>query len=128
MTLNKLLIYLVIAGYLVVNVLMQINFFTGKNIWAKYYLKDTKQTAVVASDVSAEVEAGRKAYYAKTAFLLVLIIFLAFNVSFPLGFSISFVLYAALMLIFFGLNRTTGIFMAASMCTLVSYFIPFKLW
>jgi protein-S-isoprenylcysteine O-methyltransferase Ste14 len=93
----------------------------------KYYTVVTTQTAEKSEmTASSEVEADRKAYYAKTAILLILVILLAFNMSFPLGFSISFAAYATLMLIFFGVNRSTAIFSIAAFVTLVTYFIPVK--
>lgn len=91
MTLNRIVIYLVVFGYVIVNIFMQMDFFTGRNIWAKYYQVDTGLTSNQNQEFgTGELEAGRKAYYAKTAFLLYLLILLVFNVPFPLGFGISF--------------------------------------
>ncbi|MEI1279762.1 hypothetical protein V6Z05_15635 [Leptospira venezuelensis] len=127
MNLNKVIIRLVIGGYIFVNVFMQIDFFAGRNIWAKYYkIENNQVTEQNYENEVSEIEAGKKAYYAKTFFLLILLILLAFNVKFPLGFGISFFSYAILMLLFFGINRPTTIYFLASALTLITYFIPSK--
>jgi hypothetical protein len=115
MTLNRLLVILVIAGYALVNVNMQLDFFAGRDIFAKYQM---------ALTVGEALRIAQEAYYAKTAFLLALLILLAFKVKFELAFGLSFLVYASIMLIFFGLGRSTAIYSAASVVLLISYYFP----
>ncbi|EPG74945.1 hypothetical protein LEP1GSC058_1633 [Leptospira fainei serovar Hurstbridge str. BUT 6] len=127
MNLNKMIIYIVVLGYVIVNGSMQLDFFAGKNIWEKYYKVEVSSPAEQnIIERMTEVEAGRNAYYAKTVFLLTLIILLVFNVPFRLGFGISFVFYASIMAVFFGMNRATIVYSFASVLTLASYFISSK--
>ncbi|MDH4580732.1 hypothetical protein E8F20_02455 [Pseudomonas sp. BN415] len=113
MSLNRILILLVVAGYVVVNISMQIDFFAGRDIFAKYQATTSAADALIVA---------KQAYYAKTAFLLTLLILLALRVPFELGFGVSFVTYALLMLAFFGLERSTTIYLVASVALLGSYF------
>lgn len=106
---------MVIAGYLIVNVAMQLDFFAGRDIFAKYQVATSAAHALVIA---------QKAYYAKTAFLLILLALLACGVSFPLSFGLSFVVYAICMLVFFGLGRPTVLYSVASVALMGSYFLP----
>ncbi|MBM7060666.1 hypothetical protein JQX08_08080 [Pseudomonas sp. UL073] len=112
MSINRLLIILIVAGYAVVNITMQLDFFAGRDIFAKYQ---------VASDAVQALRIAQEAYYAKTAFLLLLLILLTCRVSFELGFGLAFLTYAVLMLAFFGPGRSTGIYLAGSVALLASY-------
>lgn len=118
MSLNKILIFLVIAGYLFVNITMQIDFFAGRDIFAKYQL---------ASSLAEQIAIAQKAYYAKTAFLLLLLVLLALSTPFGLAFGLSFLVYAIAMLVFFGIGRPTLLYSVASVALLVSYFVPVPL-
>jgi hypothetical protein len=114
MSINRIVILAAVAGYLLVNIGMQIDFFAGRDIFSKY------------QEASSPAEAhliAEKAYYAKTAFLLILLVLLTCNVPFGLGFGLSFLAYAAIMLVFFGLGRMTAAYLAGSTVLLVSYFI-----
>lgn len=113
MTLNRALILLVVIGYVIVNLTMQIDFFAGRDIFAKYQLSATPtQAAIVAS----------KAYYAKTAFLLILLALMTCRMRFELAFGLSFLTYALTMLAFFGVGRSTIVYAVASLALLASYF------
>ena len=112
MSINRLLIILIVAGYAVVNITMQLDFFAGRDIFAKYQ---------VASDAVQALRIAQEAYYAKTAFLLLLLILLTCRVSFELGFGLAFLAYAVLMLAFFGLGRSTAIYLGAAVALLGSY-------
>jgi hypothetical protein len=114
MSLNRIVIILVVAGYALVNTLMQIDFFAGRDIFAKY-----QETATAADALAV----AHKAYYAKTAFLLILLILQTCKVPFNLGFALSFFAYALLMLIFFGFAVPTTIYLIASVALLGSYAI-----
>jgi hypothetical protein len=114
MSINKAAIYLVVAGYVLVNVNMQRDFFAGRDIFAKYQEASTAAEALVVA---------QEAYYAKTAFLLILLVLLTLNVPFALGFALSFMAYAIAMLIFFGLGKSTTIYLVASIALLASYLL-----
>lgn len=112
MSLNRIAIIVTVAGYTAVNVLMQINFFQDKDIFAKYQ---------EPTSLSNAVDIAQDAYYAKTAFLLILLILLTFRVSFPLGFAISMTVYAVLMLAFFGLTVPTTLYAIAAVALISTY-------
>ncbi|MBC9249589.1 hypothetical protein A9179_04800 [Pseudomonas alcaligenes] len=114
MDINRFISLLVIAGYLVVNLTMQVDFFAGHDIFAKYQ---------VATSAEQALQIAREAYYAKTAFLLILLILLALRVPFGLGFGVSFLAYALIMLAFFGLGRSTAIYLLAAGLLLGSYML-----
>lgn len=116
-SLNRITIWLVIIGYLVVNIGMQIKFFANQNIFDKYQ---------VATDAVDALSIAQHAYYAKTAFLLILLVLLASRVPFGLGFGLSFLSYAVLMFIFFGLGTATMLYLVAAIALLASYFISRK--
>jgi len=113
MNINKITIWLVVIGYLVVNVRMQVEFFSGRNIFAKYH---------AAANAVEALSDAQHAYYAKTAFLLVLLFLQACNMSFGLSFGLSFFAYAILMLIFFGFGTATTLYLLGSAALLASYF------
>lgn len=118
MTINRvlvLLVLLVIAGYLLVNISMQIDFFAGHDIFAKYQ---------VATDAADALRIAQQAYYAKTAFLLLMLVLLACRLPFELAFGLAFLAYALLMLAFFGVGRPTAVYAVASVALLASYFLP----
>lgn len=112
MNTNRWMVWLVVVGYLAVNVTMQIDFFAGRDIFAKY-----QQAATAAEQLLIASEA----YYAKTAFLLILLVLLAAGVPFGLAFALSFLAYAGCMLAFFGWGRATGVYTVASLALLGSY-------
>lgn len=113
MTLNRTLILLVVIGYVIVNLTMQIDFFAGRDIFAKYQPSATPaEASVIAS----------KAYCAKTAFLLILLVLMTCRMRFELSFGLSFLIYALTMLVFFGIGRSTILYSAASLALLASYF------
>ena len=60
MSINRIAMVVVVAGYVLVNLLMQADFFAGRDIFAKY-----QQTA---NAVDA-LRVAQEAYYAKTGFL-----------------------------------------------------------
>jgi hypothetical protein len=111
---HKATIWLAVIGYLVVNVRMQLNFFAGRNIFEKYR---------VAADAAQALSVAQQAYFAKTGWLLLLLILLSCNVPFGLGFGLSYVAYATTMLVFFGLNVTTTIYLLTALAVLASYFV-----
>ena len=63
-----------------------------------------------------------KAYYAKTGFLLILIILSVFKVRFALAFALSMSAYVIMMLVFFGIKLLTALYLIGTMTLLVSYF------
>jgi len=111
---NKVVIWLAVIGYLIVNVRMQLNFFAGQNIFEKYR---------AAEDAAQALSIAQEAYYAKTGWLLLLLILLSGNVPFGLAFGLSYVAYATAMVVFFGFNTTTTIYSLAAIAVLASYFI-----
>ncbi|WDS36717.1 hypothetical protein [Pseudoxanthomonas sp.] len=114
MSINKVVIWLVVLGYLFVNVSMQLDFFAGRNIFDKYQQ---------ANDAVQALSIAQHAYYAKTAFLLILLILLASNVRFGLGFGVAFLAYALTMLAFFGIGAVTLVYLGAAIALLASYLI-----
>ena len=66
---------------------------------------------------------AQEAYYAKTGFLLLLLILMVFGVSFPLGFAVSFSAYAIMMSVFFGVKLPTALYLAAAVALLATYLI-----
>jgi hypothetical protein len=118
-SINRIVIFVVVAGYMFVNIRMQMVFFAGPatpehNIWSKYQIATTWEDAL---------RIGQDAYYAKTGWLVILLALQAFNVPFGLAFGLSFVCYAIAMLIFFGLNPTTTAYMVGAVALLASYFV-----
>lgn len=114
LTPNRIMMILVVAGYAVVNIRMQLVFFGGGNIFAKY------QVATSAADAH---RIAQDAYYAKTAFLLLLLILLTFKVAPALAAGISFVTYSIIMVVFFGFNGTTTAYFIGSVALFASYFV-----
>lgn len=114
MSYNRIAIIAVVAGYLLVNITMQVAFFSGEDIFTKYQ---------VAASPDEALDIAQNAYYAKTAFLLMLLALLALKVPFGLGFGLSFFAYASIMLAFFGLHTITAIYLAASIVLIGSYFL-----
>ena len=112
-SINRIVMWLVVAAYVVVNVLMEINFFSGRDIFAKY--KETS-TAVDGLRVAQE------AYFAKTGFLLLLLILLVFRVRFALAFALSLSAYVIMMVVFFGITLMTGLYLIGAIILLASYF------
>lgn len=118
-SINRIVIFAIVAGYVFVNVRMQMVFFSSPatvehNIWSKYQLATTWQEAL---------RIGQDAYYAKTEGLLILVALQAFGVPFGLAFGLAFVGYAATMLIFFGLTPATAAYMVGAVALLASYFV-----
>lgn len=114
MSINKCVIWLVVLGYVVVNVTMQVDFFAGHDIFDKY-----RKAATAGQALSI----AQQAYYAKTAFLLALLVLQACSVRFALAFGLAFALYAALMLVFFGLSLVTALYALAAVALLASYWV-----
>lgn len=111
---NLLIMMLVVAGYVVVNIRMQINFFGGHDIFSKYQ---------VASSATDAPRIAQDAYFAKTGFLLLLLILLTFDVPVGLAAGLSFLSYSAMMVIFFGFNVSTTAYAVGSVVLLGSYFV-----
>lgn len=114
MSINRILILAAVAGYLFVNIGMQVDFFAGRDIFSKYQQASSPAEAHLIAE---------KAYYAKTAFLLILLVLLTCNVPFGLGFGLSFLAYAAIMLAFFGIHMITAAYLVASVALLGSWFV-----
>lgn len=111
---NRIAIFVVVAGYLFVNARMQNDFFAGRDIFAKYQVATSPETAL---------HIAQEAYFAKTSFLLILIILQAFSVPFGLALGLSFVAYAVEMLVFFGFNTSTTLYLVGGIVVLASYFV-----
>jgi hypothetical protein len=114
MSINRFISIVVVAGYIIVNLLMQVDFFAGRNIFAKY---QTTTTAVDALKVAQE------AYYAKTGFLLILLVLLTFRTTFALAFALSFSAYAVMMLVFFGIKLPTALYLIGAFALMGSYLL-----
>lgn len=114
MSLNRIAIFVVVAGYLFVNIRMQNDFFAGRDIFSKYQ---------VATSLENGLHIAQEAYFAKTSFLLILIILQAFSVPFGLALGLSFVAYAIEMLVFFGFNTSTTLYVVGAVFVLASYFV-----
>ena len=110
---NRIITILIIIGYLVVNIMMQINFFKGNNIFEKY------QLAVSAADA---VQIAQKAYYAKTAFLLILLILQVICGNFYRSFAWAISFYSIVMLCFFGIKVITILYVLGGLLSLSSYY------
>src|SRR5258708_23257629 len=106
MSINRIAMVVVVAGYVLVNLLMQADFFAGRDILAKY-----QQTANAVDALRVAPEA----YYANTGFLLLLLILMVFAVSFPLGFAASFSAYAIMMSVFFAVKLPTALYLSAAL-------------
>ena len=114
MSINRIVIFLGVAFYLLVNIRMHINFFAGRNIFSKYQIPTSPiDTLRIAQD----------AYYAKTGWLVILLVHQAFNVPFGLACGLSFVCYAIAMLIFFGFNPSTTAYAVVAVALLASYLV-----
>ena len=113
MSINRIVIWVVVAGYVVVTVLMQIDFFAGRNIFAKY------QETATAVDA---LRVAEKAYYAKTSWLVLLLVLSVFGVPFALGFALSMSVYVIIMLVFFGIKLPIAIYLIGAIALLGSYF------
>jgi hypothetical protein len=119
MSINRIVIFIFVAGYLFVNISMQTVFFGGPatvehNIWSKYQIATTWQDAL---------RIGQDAYYAKTGWLVILLVMQAFKVPFGLALGLSFACYAIAMLIFFGFNPSTAAYAVGAVALLASYFV-----
>lgn len=110
---NKIVTIIIVLGYVVVNVTMQINFFNGVNIFDKYQ--------VASSDVDA-VHIAQKAYYAKTGFLLLLLIFQVIQNNFYRSFAWAMTIYGGIMLFFFGVKMPTLLYVSGGLLALISYY------
>ena len=110
---NKIITILIIIGYVVVNILMQINFFKGNNIFGKY------QIAISETDA---VQIAQKAYYAKTTFLLILLILQVIGGNFYRSFAWSISAYSIIMLCFFGIKVITILYLLGGLLSLSSYY------
>lgn len=109
---NRVVTILIVIGYGIVNILMQINFFSGVNIFDKYQISSSALDAVrIAQD----------AYYAKTGFLLLLLILQVLRVNFHLALAISFTAYAVTMISFFGIVTSTSMFAFGAALALFRY-------
>lgn len=118
-SINRIVIFFVVIGYLLVNIRMQTVFFGGPatpdhNIWSKYQAATSWQDAL---------RIGQDAYYAKTGWLVILLAMQALKVPFALAFGLSFVCYAIAMMIFFGINPTTTAYALGAVVLLASYFV-----
>ncbi len=91
MSINRIVIFLGVAFYLLVNIRMQINFFAGRNVFSKYQIP--------ASLIDA-LRIAQDAYYAKTGWLVILLALQALNVPLGLACGLSFACYPIAMLIF----------------------------
>jgi hypothetical protein len=122
MSINRIVIFLFVGGYLFVNISIQMVFFAGPpnvvhNIWSKYKIATTWQDALrIAQD----------AYYAKTGWLVILLLLQAFSVPFGLALGLSFACYAIAMLIFFDFNPSTTAYAVAAVALLASYFVKWQ--
>ena len=110
---NRIVTILIIIGYIVVNISMQINFFSGNNIFDKY------QVATSATDA---VQIAQKSYYAKTGFLLILLILQIIGGNFYRSFAWSLSVYSLIMLCFFGIKVPTILYAFGSVLSLSSYY------
>jgi hypothetical protein len=108
--------WVVVAGYVVVTLLMQIDFFAGRNIFAKY------QETATAVDA---LRVAEKAYYAKTSWLVLLLVLSVFGVPFALGFALSMSVYVIIMLVFFGIKLPIAIYLIGAIALLGSYFYSY---
>jgi hypothetical protein len=119
MSINTIIIWIFVLGYLWVNVRMQFIFFSGppsaeQNIWSKY------QTATSTVDA---LRIGQDAYYSKTGWILILLILQALRMPFGLALGLSTACYAVAMVAFFGFNASTTIYSISALALLVSYFV-----
>ena len=110
---NRIVTLLIIIGYVVVNIMMQINFFKGNNIFDKY------QIAVSAEDA---VKIAQQAYYAKTGFLLILLILQVIGGNFYRSFAWSLSAYSVMTLCFFGLKLPIILYLFGGALSLFSYY------
>jgi hypothetical protein len=113
-SLNRIVIILFVLGYVLVNVRMEVAFFSGQDIFSKYQ---------VATSPADALRIAQDAYFAKTAFLLILLALLTATVPFGLAAGLSFVAYAIMMLVFFGFNITTTAYAVGALIVLASYFV-----
>jgi hypothetical protein len=85
MSLNRIVSFIIVAGYLLVNIRMQMVFSAGPptpehNIWSKYQIATTWQDAL---------RIAQEAYYAETGWLVLLLVLLVFNVPFGFAFGLT---------------------------------------
>ena len=110
---NRIATILIIIGYLVVNIMMQVNFFSGNNIFNKYQ---------VATSEANAVQIAQKAYYAKTAFLLILLILQVISGNFYRSFAWAISIYSIIMLCFFGIKVPVIMYVCGGLLSLSSYY------
>jgi len=110
---NRIITILIIIGYVVVNIMMQINFFKGNNIFDKY------QIAVSAEDA---VKIAQQAYYAKTGFLLILLILQIVGGNFYRSFAWALSAYSIMTLCFFGTKLPVVLYLFGGLLSLFSYY------
>ena len=110
---NRIVTILIIIGYLSVNTMMQVNFFNGNNIFDKYQ---------VATSETDAVQIAQKAYYAKTGFLLILLILQVIGGNFYRSFAWSLSIYSIMMLCFFGIKIPTMMYVFGGLLALSSYY------
>ena len=112
-TINRIVTILIIIGYLSVNTMMQVNFFNGNNIFDKYQ---------VATSETDAVQIAQKAYYAKTGFLLILLILQVIGGNFYRSFAWSLTIYSIMMFCFFGIKVPTALYAFGGFLALSSYY------
>ena len=110
---SRIITILIIIGYVVVNCMMQVNFFNGNNIFDKY------QVAASASDA---IGIAQKAYYAKTGFLLILLILQVIGGNFYRSFAWSLSGYGIMMLCFFGIKVPVILYVFGGLLSLLGYY------
>lgn len=111
--LNHIITLIIVLGYVVVNVTMQINFFKGINIFDKYQIAISPQDAL---------DIAQKAYYAKTGFLLLLLILQIIENNFYRSFTWSMTIYGMMMIYFFGIKTPTILYISGGLLAFGSYY------
>jgi hypothetical protein len=114
-SLTQIAIWLIVAGHVLFNGTLQVAFFTGGNVFGKYTVGNAPDDAV------SMLEVARNAYYAKSAFLLLLVILLAARVWFSLSLAISLSTYAITMASFFGFTYTTVVYLLGALLLVGTY-------
>lgn len=115
MSINRIAIWIVATGYILVNGMLQIDFFVGRNVFAKYAGKNPPTGSVDMLSIASD------AYYAKTGFLLILILLQVAGLSFALSLAVSLTAYAAMMLAFFGVEPPTVLFAMGGLSLIATY-------
>jgi hypothetical protein len=87
------------------------------NVWSKYQIATTWQDAL---------RIAQRAYYAKTGWLVLLLVLLVFNAPGGFASGLSYAFYATAMLIFFGFNTSTTIYTVGAALLLASYFVKWR--